>query len=234
MNFDRENPNQTNAPQTPDFSVPTQTPYFGETPVRSEQTYGQSQAEPQMNQQQINPFEPPEYRQISENQEEAPQNQNEEAFDEREIANWQAQEMVIGEKGKRWYVGFFVTVAILSGLAIWQQAWTFLALILVSAATILLTRNQKQANSIAYSLSTRGVYIGNDFYPYNDFKSFGILEENGFYSIVLKPNKRFSVSTAIYFPREIGEKITDIIGARLPMEQIERDLIDNIIRKIKL
>ena len=34
--------------------------------------------------------------------------------------------------------------------------------------------------------------------------------------------------------KENGEKITDIIGARLPMEEIEHDLIDRIIRKINL
>ena len=54
------------------------------------------------------------------------------------------------------------------------------------------------------------------------------------YSIVFIPKKRFSPSVSIYFSKEEGEKITDIIGSRLPMEEIKHDLIDSIIRKTRL
>ena len=76
--------------------------------------------------------------------------------------------------------------------------------------------------------------MGETFHSYGEFRAFGVRKDLGVYSIVLLPKKRFSPSTIIYFSKEDGEKITDIIGARLPMEEVKFDLIDRIIHKIKL
>ena len=206
MNFDRENqtPNITGLPDSQDFRNPQN--------------------------QQVNPFIPPEYQEVlTSNQEDV-----EQAFEEQEIANWQAQDLIIGEKGKKWYVGFFFVVAILVGLAIFMQSWSFVALILVSALGIVVLRKSNHAQIISYSLSTHGVYMGENFHSYDEFRAFGILQEENVYSIILLPKKRFSPSTTIYFNKEDGEKITDIIGVRLPMEEVQLDIIDRIVRKMKL
>lgn len=166
--------------------------------------------------------------------------QNSDSFDqgqEAEIANWQARDLLIGEKNQMWYVYFALIVAVLVAGA-WLiggvDSWSFIAVIVVSAAAILMTRSAKHSQIINYALSTRGVYIGNDFYPYENFKAFGILREKQTFSILLMPKKRFSPSVSIYFSQENGEKITDILGARLPMSEVKLDTIDRIIRKINL
>ena len=206
MNFDRDNqtPNMTGLPDSQEFRNPQN--------------------------QQVDPFIPPEYQEVSNsNQEDA-----EQAFEEQEIANWQAQDLIIGEKGKKWYMRFFFVVAILVGLAIFMQSWSFVALILVSALGIIVLRKSNYAQIISYSLSTHGVYMGENFHSYDEFRAFGILQEENVYSIILLPKKRFSPSTTIYFNKEDGERITDIIGARLPMEEVQLDIIDRIVRKMKL
>ena len=76
--------------------------------------------------------------------------------------------------------------------------------------------------------------MGTTFHAYDEFRAFGVRKESSTYSILFLPKKRFAPSTVIYFPKDYGEKITDIIGARLPMEEVKFDLIDKIIRKIKL
>ncbi|MDO4872108.1 MAG: hypothetical protein Q4A27_01595 [bacterium] len=226
MNF-RQEENRNPQLSEPDFNVPQNTFYAPENQTAPNQT---AQVE------EVQPFQAPEYRKnLSEDSNQNPEFESaERQFEEREIANWQAQEMFIGEKSKRWFLAFYIVVAILVALAIWMQLWTFAALIIVSAVAIMVTRRENQANMVAYALSTRGVYIGNNFYPYSDFRTFGIVREAQVYSIVLIPKKRFSPATSIYFPASEGEKITDIIGQRLPMEEVKLDIIDRIIRKIKL
>ena len=238
MNFDRE---EKQSPQ--DFNVPKQSFYVPETPDSSVMDGGNSSIPNQISQgvdgnfedlqsESVEPFVPPEYESNIPNSVNSLENNN--SFEEREIVNWNAPDLLIGKKSKTWFLWFFVIVTILAGLSIWQQLWTFTALILVSAAAIFITRRDDQSSLIGYSLSTRGVYIGNSFHSYDEFKGFGIIKETNLYSIVFIPKKRFSPSTSIYFNKEDGEKITDIIGARLPMEEIEHDLIDRIIRKINL
>ena len=142
--------------------------------------------------------------------------------------------MIIGEKNKTWYIGLAIVAAVLFAVSYFMESWSFAVLVAVSIAAIIATRQSNQTKTVSYSLSTRGVYVNNLFYPYEDVKYFGILRETGVYSIVLVPKKRFAPSTSIYFSKEYGEKITDIIGQRLPMEEVKHDIIDKIIRKIKL
>ena len=238
MNFDREEKQSLQ-----DFNVPKQSFYAPETTDSVAMDSKNSNIPNQISRevdgnfedlqsQSVEPFVSPEYENgTSDN---TISLENNDSFEEREIINWRAPDLLIGKKSKTWFSGFFVIVVVLVGLSIWQQLWTFMALILVSAVAIFITRRESQSNMISYSLSTRGVYIGNSFHPYDEFKGFGIIKESELYSIIFIPKKRFSPSTSIYFSKENGEKITDIIGARLPMEEIEHDLIDRIIRKINL
>jgi hypothetical protein len=48
------------------------------------------------------------------------------------------------------------------------------------------------------------------------------------------PRKRFSPAVTVYFPKEKGEEIVDVFGARLPMEEVKLDLIDKIVRKLRI
>jgi hypothetical protein len=54
------------------------------------------------------------------------------------------------------------------------------------------------------------------------------------FAIVLMPRKRFSLAVTVYFPEAKGEEIVDVFGARLPMETVKLDLIDKIVRKLRM
>ncbi len=223
MNFDRDNQSsQFGDSAEQNFNIPPRNVYVANT---QESQISNNQPAPV----QVDPFVPPEYEQIDQ-----PEEKTYEQFEDREIINWQAQDMIIGEKNKTWYIGLAIVAAVLFAVSYFMESWSFAVLVAVSIAAIIATRQSNQTKTVSYSLSTRGVYVNNSFYPYEDFKYFGILRETGVYSIVLVPKKRFAPSTSIYFSKEYGEKITDIIGQRLPMEEVKHDIIDRIIRKIKL
>ena len=223
MNFDRDNQSsQFGDSAEQNFNIPPRNVYVANA---QESQISNNQPAPV----QVDPFVPPEYEQIDQ-----PEEKTYEQFEDREIINWQSQDMIIGEKNKTWYIGLAIVAAVLFAVSYFMESWSFAVLVAVSIAAIIATRQSSQTKTVSYSLSTRGVYVNNSFYPYEDFKYFGILRETGIYSIVLVPKKRFAPSTSIYFSKEYGEKITDIIGQRLPMEEVKHDIIDRIIRKIKL
>lgn len=87
---------------------------------------------------------------------------------------------------------------------------------------------------IKYTLSGKGLMEGEKFYGYEDYKSFGVLKDEGNFAIVLVPRKRFSTVVTIYFPEEKGEEIVDMFGARLPMEEVKLDFLDKLVRMLHI
>ena len=71
-------------------------------------------------------------------------------------------------------------------------------------------------------------------YVFSDFRSFGVLNEDNHYSIVLIPKKRFAPRVTVYFPETEGEQIVDVFGARLPMEPVKLDLLDKLVRFLRI
>lgn len=149
------------------------------------------------------------------------------------MVNWEAREYIAREKNTVWYVCFAIVVIGLSVAAILLKQYTFLALIIV-AAIALVMYSARPPRVLHYSLSSKGLSEGNNLYTFNDFKSFGVLSEENHYSIVLIPKKRFATSVVVYFPETSGEEIVDIFGAHLPMEPVKLDVLDKIVRLLRI
>ena len=115
MNFDNENrngvPRVTGLPES-QFRTPEAGSFMAENPKES--------TEPVF--EEVKPFNPEEYTQV------------------REVVNWQAQDLIIGDKNKSWYIIFSIIILAFCLFAILNQSWTFLALIIVSAIGILTLR----------------------------------------------------------------------------------------------
>lgn len=149
------------------------------------------------------------------------------------VVNWEAREYIEHKKNAGWYAGLGGVVLLLSILAIVLQQWSFLALVLV-AALALLVYVRRKPRILHYSLSDKGLSEGNNLFTFDQFKSFGVLNEDNHYSIVLMPKKRFAVRVVVYFPKTEGEQIVDIFGARLPMEPVKLDLLDKLVRFLRI
>ena len=149
------------------------------------------------------------------------------------IVNWEAQEYVAREKNAGWYVGLAVVGLVFSALSIWLQQWTFLGVIVVSVVAIVVY-SSRPPRMLHYSLSNKGLSEGNRLYGFDEFKTFGVLRDGKRFSIVLTPRKRFSPRVTIYFPESQGEQIVDMFGARLPMEEVNMDLLDKLVRFLRI
>ncbi|NTW61911.1 hypothetical protein HGB25_00640 [Candidatus Saccharibacteria bacterium] len=149
--------------------------------------------------------------------------------------HWSANEYVHQEKNGLWFIlfGLFVLGLIALDLFI-LKSFTFSALVIVMAVALIIYI-RRPPKAIDYTLSgDQGLYIGEKLYHFSEFKSFGLINDDGQHSIMLIPTKRFAPGVSVYFPEDAGEKIVDILGTRLPMEQLKLDYFDIIVRKLRL
>ena len=147
---------------------------------------------------------------------------------------WNAPEGVRVQRGAVWYVLFAIVLAGLMALAILVfQNWTFAILLPIMAVALFILSN-KNPQTINYAISPKGIYIADTLHDFSEFRAFGLLHENNQHSILLLPVKRFSPGLTIYFSEAEGEKIVDMLGARLPMQEIKPDALEKFIRLIKL
>ena len=149
------------------------------------------------------------------------------------IVNWEAQEYVARDKNTGWYIGLIVVGVAFSALAVWLQQWTFLALVVVSIVAVVVY-SVRPPRMLHYSLSNKGLSEGNRLYDFAQFKAFGILRDDKRFSIVLIPRKRFAPRVTVFFPEAQGEQIVDMFGERLPMEEVKMDLLDKLVRFLRI
>ena len=162
------------------------------------------------------------------------QNPEVEQIDLKEPIAWDAPERLKMRRGRGWYILFAVVIISLMALAILVfRSWTF-AILLPIMTVALLTLTSKPPQTINYAISPKGIYVADKLYDFSEFRAFGLLTEAGQHSAVLLPVKRFSPELTIYFSEEEGEKIVDMLGARLPIQEIKPDALEKLIKLIKL
>jgi len=156
---------------------------------------------------------------------------------EDEPVYWSAKEYIHQEKNGLWFVIFGLVVVSFIALDIFVIQSFFLSfsiLIVVMAAAVIIY-SRRPPRTIDYTLSgDQGLYVGDRLYHFSEFKAFGLIKDQGEHSIMMIPVKRFSPGLTVYFPEEAGEKIVDIFGARLPMQDLKLDVIDVVVRKLRL
>ncbi len=145
---------------------------------------------------------------------------------------WEASEYIHHTKGFGWILGLFLISAALFAVAIFTGAWTFAALIVVMAIAIGVLAF-RPPHVLHYTLSNQGLQVDNHFFAFSDFRAFNVTSDGAFYTIMLLPTKRFMPAVNIYFAEENGERIVDVLSARLPMEKISQDPIEKLMRKIR-
>lgn len=151
-----------------------------------------------------------------------------------EPVHWQANEYIHHEKSTVWFIVFtLIIIAFLVVDFFLIKSITFGILVPVMAAA-LLVYTHRPPRVIDYTLSAKGIHINDFLHPFSEFKAFGIIRDGEEYSVMLLPTKRFKPGTTIYFPEEAGEAIVDMLGARLPMQELHLDAVDKLIRKLRI
>ena len=157
----------------------------------------------------------------------------EEAIIKPTAITWEAEEYVQTEKNAGWYVGLVVVALVFILVAIFFKQWTFIAVVVVSVLALIVF-SVRPPRKLKYKLDSRGLSEGDRKYLFKDFRAFGVLNEGTHFAIVLTPKKRFGGRITVYFPEEKGEEIVDAFGVRLPMEEVKLDVVDKIVRFLRI
>lgn len=153
---------------------------------------------------------------------------------QQEPVRWQAQEYIQHDKGQLWFVVFAIAFAALMAVAIFLiKSFTFNVLVPVMAIALFVYVN-RPPRVIDYTLSRKGLHVNDRLYPFADFRGFGVVHDGKEFSILLLPVKRFKPGVSVYFPESAGEAIVDMLGARLPMQELHLDFVDRIIKKLRI
>jgi hypothetical protein len=147
---------------------------------------------------------------------------------------WEASEYIDHHRDAAWFLGFgIITTLLIAGSIFLIQNYIFTALIAVMAIALLIYV-KRPPQVIHYSLAESGLQIGETYHSFNNFRAFGIIQDGAFFAVKLLPTGRFSQELTIYFSEDTGEEIVDLLGEFLPMEQLQLDIVDRLLRRLRL
>jgi len=147
---------------------------------------------------------------------------------------WQAPEYIQERRSPWWFIGFWAVAILLMAAAIFVIKSITFAVLVPAMAAALMIYSHRPPRILNYVLSGKGIYISEKLHSLTEFKSFGIMQEESIPSLMLIPVQRFRPGLTIHFPAEAGESIVDLLGQRIPMQEIKLDTFDRIIRKLHI
>lgn len=147
---------------------------------------------------------------------------------------WRAKEFISPDKNVGWYIGLSVVVVAVLLLDIFvMKAWTVSA-VFIAIALALIVMSVRPPREIEYTLGDKGIHVDGQLYNFEDYRSFGVMHDGKENSIQLIPVKRFRPGLSVYFPVDLGEQIVELLGEKLPMQELEPDFVDKIVRVLRL
>ncbi len=147
--------------------------------------------------------------------------------------SWTSSEYLSHEKGSNWFFlvgGSAVGLAGLVFLISRDLISTALTFVIVIAFGVFGARKPR---TLEYKVDMHGIEVGGKFRPYEDFKSFTIIQEGAFLSVEMMPVKRLMPPLTLYFPPEEAPSIIEAIAQYLPHDQRQISWIDELMRHIR-
>lgn len=146
---------------------------------------------------------------------------------------WTASEFIAHYKSPGWY-------AALAGSALGGAFLVWLitkdkisAAVVLFGALMLGIYGGRQPRQLQYQLDEMGLTIGSKYYTYDNFRSFSVIAEGAFSSIMFMPLKRFAPVVSIYYAPQDETAIIDLLAVRLPSEVRGSDPIDRLMTRIR-
>lgn len=146
---------------------------------------------------------------------------------------WTASEFIARHKGIGWYL-ILVLGATVAAVLIYLLSRDFITVgAVVGAVVLFAVAAARKPRVLTYHINEDGLTIGQKFYPYAIFKSFSVMDEDAFSSIMLLPLKRFMPPLSIYYEPADEQRIVTILSHYLPMENRPADAVDRLMKHIR-
>lgn len=146
---------------------------------------------------------------------------------------WTASEFVAHNKNAGWFAAIGGAGALLAAAVYFITHDIVSAVIIIVVAILFAVSGSRKPRVLHFRVNDSGLAIGDKFYSYSEFKSFSIMDEGAFSSIMFMPMKRFMPQISIYYEPKDEERIVQVISHFLPMENRDHDMIDNLVKRIR-
>jgi hypothetical protein len=146
---------------------------------------------------------------------------------------WTASEFVAHEKSAGWYGALLAGSMGLTVIIYLLTRDIISAVVVIIAALAFAALAGRRPRQLRYQLNNSGMTIGQKQFAYTAFKSFSVVPEGAFSSIVFRPLKRFAPLTTIYYAPDDEEKIIDLLSQHLPFQEYKPDPVDDMMRRIR-
>ena len=147
--------------------------------------------------------------------------------------SWTASEFIAHEKSGGWYLRLALVSLFIAGVVVLLTRDKISAVVVLVGAVLFGIVASRQPRQLDYSIDNEGVTIGQKRIPYEQFRSFSVVPEGAFSSIVFMPLKRFATTTTIYFAPGDEERIINLLSDRLPFEEQHHDPIEKLMRRVR-
>lgn len=142
---------------------------------------------------------------------------------------WEAPEHRHVEKGNDWFwaVGILALAGAIAAFLVGN--FLFAILILVAAAALSLVA-LRRPRIIAFAVSTRGIRVGDTWYPYAALESFCIdIMNYAEPQLLLKSKKVYMPLMVLPLPEEYIDDIDMLLSERLPEEELEEPFFNVLL-----
>lgn len=148
--------------------------------------------------------------------------------------SWTASEYIAHQKSAAWYMALAIGTLLLLIPVYFITNGDIVSLIAIAFVVIVFAVYAgKKPRELEYSIHANGVTIGAKTYAYHQFKTFSVIDEGAFSSIVFLPMSRFMPAISLYYDPKDEEAIIGTLSNYLPMDTQKRDLVDNLMKKIR-
>ena len=146
---------------------------------------------------------------------------------------WTASEFIDHAKSFDWYLGLAVAAVLVGVLlyALFRDVMTSATPLV--AALALGFYGRRSPRQLEYRLDSRGLTIGAKHFSYDTFRSFAVLDEGPFLSLVFLPLKRFGFLTTVYLDPNDEERVLNLVSDYLPLEPRDHDMVDRFMKRIR-
>lgn len=146
---------------------------------------------------------------------------------------WTASEYIAHHKSPGWYATLAAS-AVAAAFLVWLLTKDKIsAAVVLFGALMLGIYAGRQPRQLEYLIDETGLTIGEKYYPYDSFRSFAVVAEGAFSSIIFMPLKRFAPAISIYYAPQDEAAIVDLLAVRLPSEDLRKDPIDRLMSRIR-
>ena len=151
-----------------------------------------------------------------------------------EDISWTASEYIAYEKSASWYIILTVVAVVLSVLLYFLTSRSIIsAIVPIVGAMMFAIYGRRPPQELDYQVANGVLFVGPKDFPLDSFRSFSVVSEGAFSSILFMPLKRFAPPLSIYYSPEDQDAIVEYLSSFLPIEDHRQDMIERLMHRIR-